>query len=292
MPGAQIVVVDMDDPGKVDVLVPMSGNVDAVLMERACPRLIQQFGVGLQGVDVDAARKRRIPVACLPGGDTGNAAAVAEIAVLHLLVLLRRFAATQRSISQRLLGQPIGTTLVGKTVTVLGVGAIGTEVAARLGSFGAEVLGVGRSAHHDQPSRVRSLAADRYFLSGDLLEPLAQSLALVVCCPLTEETRGMVGAPELAAMPPGGYLINVSRGPVVERAALLSALRRGHLAGAGLDVTWEEPVDPDDELLAENVSITPHVGGVTHESYAAMAGAFAANVARLDGDEPLRGLVS
>jgi phosphoglycerate dehydrogenase-like enzyme len=97
---------------------------------------------------------------------------------------------------------------------------------------------------------------------------------------LTEDTRGIVDRAALAALGPGGHLVNVARGGIVDRDALLEALRSGHLSGAGLDVTWTEPIDPGDELLRERVAVTPHVGGVTDRSYAGMAVGFVASVER------------
>jgi phosphoglycerate dehydrogenase-like enzyme len=88
-------------------------------------------------------------------------------------------------------------------------------------------------------------------------------------------------------MAPGGYLVNVARGPIVDYAALLDALRSGQLAGAGIDVAWDEPIEPNDELLWENVTVTPHIGGVTTESSAAIAQSFAVNVDRLSTGEPI-----
>jgi phosphoglycerate dehydrogenase-like enzyme len=274
LPEAEIVVLDHgtlpDAP--MDVLVPIGGVVSAELMDAARPKLIQQFGVGLQGVDMRAATERGIPVRNIPAADTGNAVAVAEIAIFHLLALLHRFPAARDSVASRHVGEPIGATLDGKTVTVLGAGAIGARVLGLLDAFGATGLGVGRKASSG------ILPPGRYYSSANLDEALKRSDALVVCVPLTGDTRGMIGAAELAAMPPGGYLVNVGRGPVVDYQALLDALRGGRLAGAGLDVTWTEPVDPTDPLLAENVLLTPHIGGVTRESYAKMAAAFADSV--------------
>jgi phosphoglycerate dehydrogenase-like enzyme len=249
---------------------------------------VQQFGVGLQGVDIAAAQQRGIPVAYIPAADTGNAIAVAETAIMHLLILLRRFPQLAASVRHKVIGQPIGQTLAGKTVTVLGTGAIGQALITRLVPFGVTAVGVGRRPYAQQSPGVRSiLPPERFQPTSHLAKALARSDALVVAVPLTEETRGLVGAAELAAMPPGGYLVNVGRGPVVDYEALLGAFRNGHLAGAGLDVTWQEPIDPDDVLLTHNVIVTPHIGGVTAESYAKMAAAFAANVARLTAGDDL-----
>lgn len=289
LPEAEFVEVPRADGTlpAVDVLVPLGGTVDASVMDATRPRLIQQFGVGVQGVDLAAAEQRGIPVAFLPAGETGNGTAVAEIVMLHLLALLRDHREVRRAVAQRRVGEPRGFTMAGKTVTVLGVGAIGAELMPRLEAFGAVPLGAGRRRYADNPALPALLPPERYFRGDELAAALARSHALVVCCPLTEHTRGLVGRHALAALPPGGYLVNVGRGAIVDYPALRDALHTGHLAGAGLDVAWEEPIDPDDPLLRENVTVTPHIGGVTEESYTAMAEAFAGNVRNLAAGEPL-----
>jgi phosphoglycerate dehydrogenase-like enzyme len=283
LPGAQIVITAGAHPfhGPVDVLVPLGGQVGADLMDANRPRLIQQFGVGLDGVDTESARVRRIPVGNLSGADTGNAAAAAEIAILHLLALLRRFREAQQSVADRRLGGPRGLGLQGKTVTVLGTGAVGSAVITRLEAFGAIPLGVGRREYAASPAAA-VLPPERYYQTDGLTEALARSRVLVVGVPLTETTRGMVGRGELAAMRPGGYLVNVARGPVVDYRALIEALQTGHLAGAGIDVGWREPIDPGDQIFRLNVTVTPHIGAGTVEVYAAMAREFAAKILRLE----------
>lgn len=271
-------------PG-ADVLVPTMSRIDAAAMDAGRPRLIQQFGVGLEGVDLAAARARGIPVANVPAAATGNAAATSELAVLLLLALARRLDAARAAVGARGLGEPLAEGVIGRTAVVLGVGAVGREVASRLRALGVRVVGVGRRplAEIADPAPL-----DGYRASGELRAALSGAAALVVCCPLTPQTRGLVGAAELAAMRPGGWLVNVSRGAVVDRDALLDALRSGRLAGAGLDVYWQEPIDPADPILRENVIATAHVGGVTADSYEAIARAVADNVERLRRGEPLR----
>jgi phosphoglycerate dehydrogenase-like enzyme len=278
--GVEIVDTPYDDPVGVDVLCPQGGTIDAALLDATTPRLVQQFGVGLSGVDLDAARARGIPVDNVSGAESGNATAVAEIALLHLLALLRRFEEARANVAHRRVGEPSGTTLAGRTVGVLGVGDIGAEVVVRLTAFGATAIGIGRRALDETPRAAGLLDAAHYHRSDDLPAALARCDDLVVCCPLTEDTRGIVDRAALAALRSGGHLVNVARGGIVDREALLEALRSGHLAGAGLDVTWTEPIDPDDDLLRERVAVTPHVGGVTDRSYAGMAVGFVASVER------------
>ncbi|NMO93342.1 NAD(P)-dependent oxidoreductase [Actinomycetospora sp. TBRC 11914] len=265
-------------PQPVDVLSPLGSTIDGPLMDACGARFVQQFGVGVSGVDLDAARDRGIPVANVPGGSSGNATAVAELAVLLLLALLRRFEEARAAVAEKAVGSPMGQLLRGRTVAVLGTGDIGVEVARRLVAFGVHVVGIGRrdaAAYPDAAAVVGTLRR-----ADDLAAALAGCDDLVVACPLTEATRGIVDDAALGALRPGGHLVNVGRGPVVDHGGLLAALRSGHLAGAGLDVTWTEPIDPHDELLAENVVVTPHVGGITEESYAGMARGFVANVGR------------
>lgn len=127
---------------------------------------------------------------------------------------------------------------------------------------------------------------DAYYPVDQLSEALAQSDLLVVCM-LTAQTRGLIGAAELSTLRPGGLLINVGRGPLVD-PALVAALRSGQLAGAGLDVYWDEPVDPADPILQENVLATAHIGGVTEQAYRATGQRFADNIERLRHNEPLQ----
>lgn len=282
--GIEIVDIPVDVPtgglGRVDILCPMGSTISEALLDATTPRLVQQFGVGLSGVDVDAAAARGIPVANVSGAESGNAVAVAEIALLHLLALLRRFEEARANVAKARVGEPSGRTLAGRTVGVLGVGDIGAEVIGRLRAFDAEPVGIGRRPRAETPRAAELLDDAHYHRAADLPAALARCDDLVVCCPLTRETRGIVGTAALQALRPGGHVVNVARGGVVDRDALLAALRSGHLAGAGLDVTWVEPIDPDDELLAENVAVTPHVGGVTDTSYAGIAAGFVASVQR------------
>lgn len=264
LPADEIVVATPAQAPAADVLVPQMVAVDGDLLDRVRPRLVLQFGVGLEGVDREAAAARGIAVDNIPAA---NAESVAEIALLHLLALTRRLREGTRSVATGRLGAPAGPALGGRRVIVLGRGAIGQAVAACLQPFGAEVVPIGSR----EPGKLREAAAG--------------AAALIVCCSLTPASRGLVGAEVLAALPRDAFLVNVARGPIVDYEALLAALRAGEIAGAGLDVFWDEPIDPADPLLAENVSVTPHVGGVSHDSYRRIAAHFAAKVEGLRAPE-------
>jgi phosphoglycerate dehydrogenase-like enzyme len=269
-------------PG-VDVVIPAMARVDAVTMDAGRFRLIQQWGAGLEGVDLAAAGARGIWVANVPSGATANAVAVAELAMLLILALLRRLPEAQASVRAGELGVPLGRSLAGSTVCLVGVGGVGSALARRLQPFGAEVIGVGR-----RPADTHLAALDlaRYYQLRDLAAALARADVVVLCLPVAPETRGLIDAAALARLKPSAYLVNVARGPLIDYPALRSALAERRLAGAALDVFWEEPIAPDDPLLAENVIATPHIGGVTDQAYGDIADAVAANVERLRRGEP------
>lgn len=291
LPGDEVLLTTPEEAPQADVIVPLMAKVGAELMDRVRPRLIQQYGVGLEGVDLGAAAERGIAVANVPAGDTGNADAVGEIAVLHLLSLSRRFGEARAAVDGGRLGEPVGTTLQGARVVVLGLGAIGRAVAWRLRGFNVSLVGIATGEAHEIGDKHDDLDLAAYFPVRELLPALADADALVVCSVLNEATRGMVGAAAMDAMRPGALLVNVARGPVVDYDALLAALRSGQIGGAGLDVFWQEPIDPADPLLAERVTVTPHIGGVTTGSYGLMAERVAANVERLRAGEPLHATV-
>ena len=275
--------------GTADVLIPALCRVDGPVMDAVRPALIQQFGAGLDGVDLEAATARRIPVAHLLGDQHGGGS-VAELAMLHLLALSRRFDQARARLRDGLLGEPVSRGLAGQTATVIGLGAIGREVLIRLRPFGVRLVGVGRRPRAEADAAAVALV-DEYRPLSELHTALEATGLLVLCLPLTASTRGLIGAAELGALPPGGIVVNVGRGPVVDHDALVAALRSGRLEGAGLDVFWHEPIDPADPVLAENVIATPHVGGVTTHAYRATALRFAANVERLRRGEPLENRV-
>ncbi|MDE3155447.1 MAG: 2-hydroxyacid dehydrogenase [Acidobacteriota bacterium] len=269
----------------VDVVIPLMTPIDAAIMEAGRFRLIHQFGVGLEGVDLAAARARGIRVANVPSADSGNADSVAEHALMLTLAVLRQLPLAQASVRAGRLGTPLGHTLSGRTVCLFGLGAIARALARRLQPFDVRVIGISR-----EPAAARSaaLGLEACYGLADRHEALARTDVLVLCLPLTGDTRAIIDAEALAALPAGACLVNIARGPLVDYAALRAALEHGHLLGAGLDVFWHEPIAPDDPLLAlPNVIATPHVAGVTDQSYDGIARTIAENVERLRRGEPL-----
>jgi glyoxylate reductase len=222
----------------------------------ACPdlRAISNYAVGVDNVDVEAATARGIQVGNTPGVLTES---TADLAVALMLALMRRLPEGEAAVraGEWLTWEPaflLGRDLHRSTVLVVGPGRIGRAVAARVSGFGAEVLEAGR---------------------GDALEPLLRRADVVTLhCPLTDDTRGLIGAEELAAMSPEAYLVNTARGPIVDQAALAESLREGSIAGAALDVTDPEPLPAGDPLLdAPNLLVVPHLGSATHATRGAMA---------------------
>jgi phosphoglycerate dehydrogenase-like enzyme len=262
----------------VDVLIPMMFRIDAAVMDHVHPRLIQQWGSGLEGVNLEAARARRIPVAGVPSSGS-NAESVAEHALLLILSLLRQLPAAQANVRAGVLGAPLGRMLAGRTVCLWGLGATAFSLARRLRALDARLVGITRDPAAEKVSAFR---LDACFPREELFECLSETEILVLCVRLSNETRGLVSADVLAALREGAYLVNAARGALLDYSALYSALSTGRLRGAGLDVYWNEPIASDDPLLAlPNVIATPHVAGVTEQSYGEIADAVVANIERI-----------
>lgn len=273
-------------PG-VEALVSMLvDTVDAELLDAAGPglRVVANVAVGYDNVDVAACGERGVPVTNTPGVLTD---ATADIAMSLILMSTRGLGAAERRVRT---GEPwrwsltahLGSGLRGKTLGIIGPGAIGLATARRAKAFGMEVLLSGRS--EPDPAAVDALAARVV----DLDEVLTASDVVSLHCPLTPATHHLVGAAELRMMKPTAHLVNTSRGPVVDEAALVAALEAGEIAGAGLDVFEDEPRVHRGLLGREDVVLLPHVGSATVETRTAMADLAVANVlAVLAGAEPV-----
>ncbi len=267
----------------VEMVVPLMSRIDAALMDAGHFRLIQQWGTGLDGVDLGAARSRDIWVANVPASG-GNADSVAEHTILLILASLRQIPTARANLQRGVLGAPLGTMLAGRTVTLYGLGAIAKALVRRLRAFDVRLVGITRDP---AAAKVGELGLDAVYSTADRAKGLAQTDILVVCLSLSEETRGAIDGDALAALPRGAFLINPARGALVSYDALYAAVAVGRLGGVGLDVYWEEPIAPDDPLLRfPNVIATPHIAGITDRSYEEIADVVVENVERLRRGEP------
>lgn len=276
---------------EADVLIPTVSPIGADALRSPRLKLVQQYGAGLDSVDIPAATEAGVPVANVPTAGTGNAESVAEIALLFMLGLARNYPQTQHSIRNRVLGSPMGQALKGKTVAIVGYGGIGRALAERLVGFEMTVLAVSRRGPGFGKPDDRGIVA-RHVAQDALHDVLREADFVVTAPPLNDDTRGLLGPAEFACLKPSAFVVNVARGPVVDYAALLDALKTGRIAGAGLDVFWQEPFDPDDEIFRYNVLATPHVGGATDVSLQGIAKRVAENVNRLRRGAPLLNCVN
>jgi len=224
----------------------------------ACPalKLVSVWGTGTDNIDLHGAGMRGVTVCNTPGI---NAFAVAEHALTLMLTVARKITLLDAEMRRGKWPREMLTQLLGKTLGVFGMGAIGARVAALGRGIGMNVLGW--SALGDE-ARVRAAGAQP--ASKEAILTAADVISLHVR--LTSETRGLIGRRELALMKPTAILVNTGRGALVERDALLAALRERRIMGAGLDVFHQEPLAPDDPVLAlPNVVCSPHNAGQTPE---------------------------
>ncbi len=260
----------------VDVVCPVGSFIGAELVDRGSFGLIQQYGVGLEKIDVAAATRAGVWVCRLPGDQTGNADSVAELAVLLLLAAMRRLDEVRAAFREQRWGQPPGRSLTGTTTALVGLGAIGTAVAARLAGFGTRMIGIRANPGHGGPAHVERV------LGPDSLHGALAAADIVVCCAMGGPgTRHLFNREAFAACKPGAVFVNVARGSIVDELALLAALESGQVGAAGLDVHAVEPADPSAALGSHpRVIATPHVGGVTGTMFRRSGELFAANLTR------------
>jgi phosphoglycerate dehydrogenase-like enzyme len=283
-----IVCTDSDIRPKlsgVDVVIPKMQRIGAPEITAGKFRLIQQWGAGLEGIDLASAKQKGIYVANVPATG-GNAVSVAEHAMLLILSLLRDLPKAQANVHDGVLGAPLGKMLAGRTVCLYGLGAIALPLAKRLQGFDVRLIGISRDP---KAAKVAEFGLTRCFSLEERDEAFAATDILVLCMRYTDGMWGMIGTRELAKLRRGAYVINVARGGVIHGEALYSQLACGHLAGAGLDVFWQEPLPTSDPILTlPNVIPTLHIGGVTEASFGMIAKAVAVNIERLrSGQSPL-----
>ncbi|GAA1367246.1 NAD(P)-dependent oxidoreductase [Brevibacterium luteolum] len=268
VPGADLIIPAGTAPSgeelaRTEYILNGAGVLDEAVFSRAPNlKMVQRVGAGTDGIDFDAARRAGVTVANLPGA---NSVAVAELAVASLLACARHLPGLNTATHagewtpNRWLHSSIE--LSGKTAAIIGLGHIGRLLAARLTAFDMRLV------YFDvfrQPPEVEEQLGIEFMALDDLL-PLADVLSIHV--PLTEETNGLIGAKQLAAMPTGSIVLNLSRAGIVDEEALAASLHSGHTAGAGLDVFTGEPNIAGHPLLdAPNVVATPHAGAQTRDT--------------------------
>ena len=262
------------------LIVRSATTVDAGMIERATEmRVIGRAGVGVDNIDVAAATERGIAVLNAPGGNT---IAAAELTVALMLAAVRRVAEADRSVREGRWDRSAfrGVELRGRTLGLIGAGRIGGEVATRCQAFGMDVIVY-------DPYLTEGRAAELGVELVSLERVLDEADVISIHVPLTEETRGLVGAGALQRMKNEAYVVNASRGGVIDETALAQALVEGQIAGAGLDVFAEEPLPSESRLrAAPNLVLTPHLGASTAEAQVGVATEVAMGVRAvlLDGD--------
>ena len=273
-----------------EILVNSSAEVDRSLIDSA-PKLkmIHQTGIGIDNIDIDYCTEKSIYVANVP---LANAVSVAEHTLLLMLYLaknVRSGDAPKISVMRRRVTDILGCDLQGKTLTIIGLGATGIEVAKRARAFGMKIFAI------TQPPFSRKGIDKTHFvdnISGpeNLLEFLVDADYVSIHTPLSNETRNMFGQRELNFMKKSSYLVNVARAPIVNKEAIFTALRTKRIAGAAFDVFWNEPPTKDDDQLLQldNFILTPHIAGWTNEAIESTARVVSVNIARMfRGEVPL-----
>lgn len=218
-----------------------------------------------------------------------HARPLAEFVMLAMLAFSKELFAMQRAQAARHWVRTSSGELTGQTVAIVGLGRIGREVAARARCFGMRVIGSKRSL---VGITAADLGVDALYGPDDLAALLSQANFLVLIAPHTDQTEQLIGAAELALLPPGALLINIGRGALVDEPALIAALESGHLAGAALDVFATEPLPPESPLWTmPNVLVSPHSASTTHHENGRIVEIFCDNLRRFLAGEPLRNLL-
>ena len=241
-------------PGMDGYIAGLDG-IDAEALKTADRlKVIARYGVGVDNVDLAAAQGKGIVVTNTPGA---NSVSVAELALGLILALARQIPEAVEAVHQGKWPRYSGISLEGKTIGILGLGAIGKQLARRLAGFDCKILAY-------DPFADNAFVKDNHIVLSALDSVIEESDFISLHLPLLPETRGMVNDTFLNKMKKGSYLVNTSRGEIVDETALLKALQSGHLKGAGLDAFSVEPPDPKSPLLAlPQVIATPHLGAQT-----------------------------
>lgn len=238
-------------------------KINRTVLENATNiKMIQRTGVGLDSIDLEYIRNHDIPFYVNKGV---NAQSVAEHTILLMLASLRNLVEinenTKRGIWKKQAQGVCTHELCGKTVGLIGMGAIGRKVAGMLKAFGAEVL-------YNDVSKMKQEDENTLGIKFSTREEIIEKSDIIsLHCPLTDDTRHMINDRAVNKMKNGVILINTARGGLIDEAALINGIKNGKIAGAGIDVYEKEPVDNSEVLNLQNVITTPHIGGVTYDSF-------------------------
>jgi len=280
-----------------EVIVNGFGIIDKSFIEQCTNlQLIQQTGIGVDNVDINYCTSKSILVANVP---LANAVSVAEHTLFFILYLAKNVKVKLLSnndknsnnglVFERRVTDTLGSEIQRKVLVIIGLGATGLEVAKRAKSFGMHVIAVTKNPFLKKQGIDKAYFVDNIGGPEILSESISRADYVSLHTPLTEETKNMIGAKELALMEKSTYLINVARASIVNKEALYTVLSNNKIAGAAFDVFWEEPPDSNDKLLKlNNFLLTPHIAGWTADSVDAIARIMATNIERFaQGETPL-----
>jgi len=268
--------------GADGLLCLLTDKIDAEIMDQTGIKAIANYAVGYDNIDIMAATKRKIPVTNTPGVLTE---ATADLTWALILAVSRRIVEADRFVREgnfrgwepRLF---LGGDFYGKTIGIIGMGRIGKAVARRAKGFGMNILYYSRSSH---PEVEKELGAQKVSLT----ELLSKSDYVTLHCPYTPETHHLLGEKELKLMKPSAYLINTARGKVIDEQALVRLLKAKAIAGAGLDVFYDEPKINPKLVKLENTVLLPHIGSASYKTRTQMSIIAAKNlIAALSGEKP------
>jgi len=228
-------------------------------------KLVQQFGIGYENVDLDYASKNGILVFNVPTLGTYNAVSVAELSLFFVLALARDYNGCVNSISHGIANQPMGNSISGKKFAIAGLGGIGREIIKMLKPFNPEIYGLKHSKPDDGYAKSLGIKFAGT-VDGDFKKIIPFVDYVILAVPLEKNTEDLINDKTVGLMKNGACVINVGRAGLINKDSLIKGLKSGKIKGAGLDVFWEEPVHISDEIFHFNVIATPHIGGATYES--------------------------
>lgn len=266
-------------PGVDGALIGLDFYTEEIFRNAPELKVVAKFGVGTDNIDLDAASSHGVKVVNAPGMNSNS---VAELTVCCMLGLLRCVVPLHQKMEKGLWPRYVGSELQGKTVGLLGFGAISKSVAKKLSAFDAKVLAYDLYPDYQSAEQlgVTLTSMDEIIIQSDII-----SLHI----PSSRETYHLFNKETFSRMKKGSYLINAARGPLVDLDDLCDALRQGQLAGAALDAFEAEPLPADSPIFGcENVILTPHTGGETEEAYRRISLSACADIcAVLEGKEPV-----